>query len=56
MFSPCRTNELREKISGMQDDVRQLDMDIEENQGKYYLETFPVQIIVHCLAAKSWLM
>ena len=41
MFFPFRTNELREKIAAMQDDVRQLDIDIEENQGEILL-IFPM--------------
>jgi len=33
LFVHCRTNELREKLSSAQEEMRQLDMDIEENQG-----------------------
>ena len=29
----CRTNEMREKITMLQDEIQQLNMDIEENQG-----------------------
>ncbi len=30
----ARTKELQEKLSTLQDDIRQLDIDIEENQGE----------------------
>lgn len=29
----CRTNELKEKIENIEEEIRQLDLDIEENQG-----------------------
>ena len=32
-MSVCRTKELQEQMTNLQDDIRQLDMDIEENQG-----------------------
>jgi hypothetical protein len=30
-----RTNELREKIENIEEEIRQLDLDIEENQGQH---------------------
>lgn len=30
-----RTNELKEKIENIEEEIRQLDLDIEENQGKF---------------------
>ena len=36
VFVHRRTNELREKLSSAQEEMRQLDMDIEENQGYWY--------------------
>ena len=32
-----RTNEIRDKVSNLQEEIRQLDMDIEENQGKHII-------------------
>ena len=33
LFVRCRTNDLREKLNNAQEELRQLDMDIEESQG-----------------------
>ena len=33
-----RTNEFREKIDNIEEEIRQLDLDIEENQGNCTLE------------------
>lgn len=40
-----RTNELKEKIENIEEEIRQLDLDIEENQGKFKRETNGESII-----------
>jgi len=40
LFVWRRTNDLREKLSSAQEELRQLDMDIEESQGSWYLQSF----------------
>lgn len=38
-----RTNEFREKIESVQEEIHQLDMDIEENQGLFWPQLITLQ-------------